>query len=138
LINDPLTQYLPAWCQPRLADTTEVVGAALAARAAGRGYRRVAAELGRPPATVRRWLRRARDPAHQQRLRHLGVQHAQHLGGDVLANGLRPQSTSLGDALEALAAAAYAWRNRWGWYADGWALIGAFTAGRLLAPARSP
>jgi hypothetical protein len=27
---------LPSWCQPRLADTTEVVGAALAANAAGR------------------------------------------------------------------------------------------------------
>ncbi len=34
---------LPAWCQPRLADATEVVGAALAAKAAGRGYRRIAA-----------------------------------------------------------------------------------------------
>lgn len=51
---------LPASCQPRLADATEVVGAALAAKAAGLGYRRIAAQLARSPSTVRRWLRRAR------------------------------------------------------------------------------
>lgn len=126
---------LPAWCQPRLADATEVVGAALVAKAAGRGYRAIAAELGRPPATVRRWLRRARDPSHLAWLRRLGVEYACHLDTEVLTGGLQPQPTGLGDALEALAAAVHAWRRRWGRHADGSALIGAFTGGRLLAAA---
>ena len=126
---------LPAWCQPRLADATEVVGAALVAKAAGRGYRAIAAELGRPPATVRRWLRRSRDPSHLAWLRRLGVEHACHLDTEVLTGGLQPQPTGLGDALEAPAAAVHAWRRRWGRHADGWALIGAFTSGRLLAAA---
>lgn len=124
---------LPAWCQPRLADATEVIGAALAAKAAGRGHRAIAAELARAPATVRRWLRRARDPHHLTWLRRLGVQHAGRLDAEVLANGLAPQPTVLGDALEALAAAVHAWRRRSGRPADGWTLIGALTGGRLLA-----
>ncbi len=124
---------LPAWCQPRLADATEVVGAALVAKAAGHGYRRIAAELGRPPATVRRWLRRPRDQSHLAWLHHLGVEHAHRLDAEVHTGGPPPQPTGLGDALEALAAAVYAWRRRWGRHADGWALIGVFTGGRLLA-----
>jgi hypothetical protein len=126
---------LPAWCQPRLADATEVVGAALVAKAAGSGYRRIAAELGRSPATVRRWLRRARDQSHLAWLRRLGVEHAHRLDAEVLTGGLPPRPTGLGDALEALAAAVHAWRRRWGRHADGWALIGVFTSGRLLAAA---
>jgi len=42
----------------RRADTAVVVGAGLAAKAAGAGYRRIAALLGRPAETVRGWLRR--------------------------------------------------------------------------------
>src|SRR6266702_2678884 len=49
---------LPAWCLLRRADASEVVGAALAAAAAGRGHRSIARVLGRPPSTVRGWLRR--------------------------------------------------------------------------------
>jgi Homeodomain-like domain len=126
---------LPAWCQPRLADATEVIGAALLAKAVGRGYRTIAAELGRPPATVRRWLRRSRDLAHLSWLRRLGVEHATRLDAEVLSAGLQPQPTSVGDALQALAAAVHAWRRRWGHHVDGWTLIGAFTGGRLLATA---
>jgi len=125
---------LPAWCQPRLADATEVVGAALVAKAAGRGYRAIAVELGRPPATVRRWLRRARNASHLAWLRRLGVEHARRLDTEVLTGGLQPQPTGLGDALEALAAAVHAWRRQRGRHADGWALIGVFTGGRLLGP----
>jgi len=126
---------LPSWCQPRLADATEVVGAALAAKAAGRGYRRIAADLGRSPSTVRRWLRRARDPGHLERLRQRGVARAREFDQEILAAGLRLQPTALGDALEALAAAAVAWWRRCGQGVDGWALVGVFTRGRLLASA---
>src|SRR5262245_48089809 len=53
---------------PRRADTTAVIGTALLASAGGAGYRRIAAELGRPLSTVRRWLRLVRG-AHTQWLR---------------------------------------------------------------------
>jgi hypothetical protein len=48
---------LPAWCLPRRAYSTEVVGAALLAAAQGAGYARAAAAAGAPTATVRDWLR---------------------------------------------------------------------------------
>jgi hypothetical protein len=49
---------LPVSCLLRRADTVEVIGAALAARAGGAGHRVIAARLGRAPETVRGWLRR--------------------------------------------------------------------------------
>jgi hypothetical protein len=42
----------------RRADLLTVIGAALAAKAAGAGARTVAAALGRPAETVRGWVRR--------------------------------------------------------------------------------
>ena len=59
---------LPAALQPRRADATEVIGTALARKAAGMGHRQIAATLGRSPSTVRRWLRRARGRGHLTRL----------------------------------------------------------------------
>ena len=52
---------LPTALQPRRADTTEVIGTALAHKANGLGFRRIAARMGRAESTVRRWLRRATD-----------------------------------------------------------------------------
>jgi hypothetical protein len=69
---------LPASCLPRCGDATAVVGAVLAAKAAGRGHRSIAADLSRPPSTVRRWLRRTRG-RHAQWLRGQGVEHASRL-----------------------------------------------------------
>jgi hypothetical protein len=63
---------LPGSCQPRRADATEVIGNALLAKALGRGYRRIAVDLARPPSTVRRWLRAARGN-HRDWLRRRGV-----------------------------------------------------------------
>jgi hypothetical protein len=128
---------LPSSCQPRLADATEVVGAALAAKAAGLGYRRIAATLARPASTVRRWLRRARTDRHIAGLYARGMAHIDRYDPEILSRGLPPQPTRLGDALQALAAAVYAYRRRVNRTIDGWALIGAFTAGRLLAPGPS-
>ncbi len=53
------------------------------------------------------------------------------------AAGLPAQPTRRGDALQDLATAVHAYRRRADRHADGWALIGAFTAGRLLAPGPS-
>ena len=123
---------LPASCQPRRADATEVIGAALVAKACGRGYRTIARDLDRPPATVRRWLRRVRGH-HLGWLRRRGIDHASRLDPAVL-NDVVDQPTELGDALAALAAAVCAYRRRFTRAADPWPLIGAFTSGRLLLP----
>lgn len=48
---------LPATLSVRRADALEVIGSALAAKAAGSGYRTIAARMGRSLSTVRRWLR---------------------------------------------------------------------------------
>jgi hypothetical protein len=49
---------LPVTVLLRRADAAEVIGAALTARAAGLGHRRIAVWLGVPADTVRGWLRR--------------------------------------------------------------------------------
>ncbi|MFN8079303.1 MAG: hypothetical protein U0Q19_07035 [Kineosporiaceae bacterium] len=49
---------LPVSCLLRRADAVEVIGAALAARAAGAGHRSIADRLERARETVRGWLRR--------------------------------------------------------------------------------
>jgi hypothetical protein len=49
---------LPVLVLARRADIAAVIGLALAAKADGVGHRRIAAALGRPPETVRGWLRR--------------------------------------------------------------------------------
>jgi hypothetical protein len=123
---------LPASCLPRRADATEVIGAALVAKARGQGYRTIARDLARPAATVRRWLRGARGD-HVEWLRRQGMERAFGLDPGVLA-GVAAQATALGDALCALAAAVLAWRGRFFRHVEVWTLIGAFTAGRLLAP----
>jgi hypothetical protein len=41
----------------RRRDSVEVIGAALTAKAQGKGHRRIAQTLGRPASTVRGWLR---------------------------------------------------------------------------------
>jgi hypothetical protein len=124
---------LPGWVLPRRADAAEVIGAALVAKASGHGWRRIAAQLGRPPGTVRRWLRAARDRRHLDWLRCRGVQITADLDRDLLAD-IRPESCELADALTALTAAVFAWRRRFARHARPWTLIGAFTAGRLLTP----
>ncbi|MFI0206933.1 helix-turn-helix domain-containing protein [Streptomyces sp. NPDC016734] len=49
---------LPVFALFRRADLAEVIGSALAAKAAGAGARVIAERLGRPVETVRGWLRR--------------------------------------------------------------------------------
>jgi Domain of unknown function (DUF6431)/Homeodomain-like domain len=126
---------LPAACLPRRADAAEVVGAALLAKARGAGHRRIAAELRRPPATVRRWLRAVRG-GHSRWLRAQGIEQAHRFDPGSLAH-LSAQPGELGDALAALAAAVHACHSRLDSRAPAWTLIGVFTRGRLLAPTPS-
>lgn len=124
---------LPGWCSPRRGDATEVIGAALLARARGLGWRCVAAELDRPASTVRRWLRSA-SGARLERLRRRGLECAAMLDQEVLCH-LRPTGSATGDALAVLAAAVAAWRRRFHRAVEAWTLIGTFTGGLLRVPA---
>ncbi len=128
---------LPAGCLPRRGDTAEVVGAALLAKASGvrvQAHRTIAAELGRPPTTVRRWLRAVRGP-HTDWLRAQGIDQAHRLDPAVLAD-LPAQPSALGDALTALGAAVRARRPRLHSRTPAWTLITMLTRGRLLARRR--
>jgi transposase-like protein len=124
---------LLAALQPRRADATEVIGTALARKAKGLGYRRIAAALGRSPSTVRRWLRRARDRGHLTRLWQRGAQALIRLNADAF-NALASTGNLLLDCLTVLAAAAWWTRPRLGITEPVWTLIGLYTGGRLLAP----
>lgn len=53
------TQVLLPGTMTCRADSTEVIGPALAGKAAGAGFRAIASALGRPASTVWAWLRRA-------------------------------------------------------------------------------
>lgn len=123
---------LPAAFQTRRADTTAVIAEALRHKADGVGYRRIAAHLGRPESTVRRWLDRA-TTAHVQWIHHRGVQRLIQVAPEVFTE-LRLGANPLRDALSVLAAAAYWDRHRFGFIDPPWTLIGTYTRGRLLAP----
>ncbi len=126
---------LPSWCAPRRADAIEVIGTALAAALGGTGYGRIGADLGVAPATVRGWLRRRRSRAGEMRwdaMRQLGA-----IGGTDPALP-EPAASPLGDALNAVAAAAHAAIAGHGFSrADLWPLLGRFGLARHLMPARA-
>lgn len=123
---------LPAALSPRRADAVEVIGAALAAKATGSGYRTIAKRLGRSASTVRRWLRRA-PQAHARWLQEQAVQHAFRLDPDILVRP-KPWPTTLGWGLNILAGAALAYRRVLDSEVPPWTLIGYFTRGNLLSP----
>ncbi|GAA5158153.1 hypothetical protein GCM10023321_37500 [Pseudonocardia eucalypti] len=98
--------------------------------------RAVGRRLGIPAATVRSWLRRARD--NPEALYRLGVQTVVALDPDLLPP---PRATSLSDALQALAAAAAATIARFAPEMSApqlWPMINMLTQSRLLAPGCSP
>lgn len=125
---------LPATVLPRRADTTAVIGSALLASASGAGYGRVAADLDRPVSTVRRWVRAVRG-THTEWLRAQALDWLYTLDRDRIST-LAPQATPLADALDAVAAAALALRDRLAPHTPIWALVSRITSWRLL-PARS-
>ena len=126
---------LPTALITRRADTTEVIGNALVANVKGAGYRTIAASLGRPESTVRRWLRRVRGD-HPEWLFWKGHEAAVTLDPTILDRAT--YTTRLGDALNILAGAALTYRKRYNVAESGWALIGLLAAGHLLAPPPAP
>ena len=130
---------LPVTVLARRAYATEVIGAALLARAGGAGHRRTARTLGVPAATVRGWLRVMGARLEATRLRL--VQVAGRAGVD------RPVPKALGspwrDLLAALGAATAAVTGRFGGFGvlgpvTAWRVAAACSAGRLLSPGWPP
>jgi Domain of unknown function (DUF6431) len=124
---------LPVSVLVRRADAAVVIGAALAAKAAGRGHRPIAVWLGRPAATVRGWLRRF--AVRATRLRAAFTTLLCELDPDPPV--LEPAGSVVADAVAAIAAAAGAVGRRWPGLVVGlspWELAVAVTGGRLLSP----
>ncbi|MFD9668538.1 DUF6431 domain-containing protein [Rhodococcus sp. NPDC059968] len=123
---------LPTALQARRADTTEVIGNALAHKAKGMGFRRIAERMDRPESTVRRWLRRATDE-HVQWMCHQGNQRLIQIASEVFS-AIRYAGNLLLHTLCILSAAAVEDRRRFGFTDPPWDLIGIYTQGRLLSP----
>jgi len=130
---------LPVLVLARRADTAAVIGAALTAKAAGAGHRRIAALLGRPAETVRGWLRRF--AARVEAVRVVFTRWCRALDSDPVLPG--PAGSQWADAIAALSAAARAVATRFGLRGevDGgvggvpvWQVAAAVSAGRLLLP----
>jgi len=112
----------------RRQDAVSVIGAAIGAKVAGEGYRRIASRLGVPADTVRGWLRRFTERAELVRAHftRCAVVLDPELG-PVL-----PAGSGIADALEAIAVAARAWVLRLG-PGDPWQVVSRLSGGVLLA-----
>lgn len=129
---------LPVSCLLRRADTVEVIGAALAARAAGAGHRSIAQELGRAPETVRGWLRRFAGRVEVVRSFFTVVM----VGVDVDPVIPGPAGSAWADALTAIGGAWAATSSRFHGGSVGllpvWRSVCAVTSGLLLSPSWPP
>jgi len=94
----------------RRRDEVVVIGAAIAAKVAGLGYRRIARGLGVPADTVRGWLRRFAERAGLVRAHFTRCAVAL----DPELGPVGPAGSPMADALEAVAVAARAWVLRFG------------------------
>jgi hypothetical protein len=122
---------LPVRVLARRADLAAVIGAALAAKAAGGGHRRIAAVLGRSAETVRGWLRRFAGRVEAVRVVFTGWCRA--LAADPVLPG--PAGSAWADAIAAITAAADALAARFELgQVPVWTLAAAVSNGRLLAP----
>jgi len=122
---------LPASVLLRRADAVTAVGAALLAKAHGRGHRPIAAELSVPESTVRGWLRRIVVVA----ARVLAVLAAATagLGSEFAAPAITGSPVEA--VVELLGALAASVARRLGGSCSPWRLAAVLTGGRLLAPA---
>jgi hypothetical protein len=101
---------LPRSVLLRRADDVAVIGAALAAKAAGSRHRPIALLVDRPVSTVRGWSRRFGARAESLRVLFTSLLHAL----DVSAGPLAPAGSVFADALEAIGRAAAAASRRLG------------------------
>jgi hypothetical protein len=128
---------LPVSCLLRRADEVRVIWAALAGKAAGRGYRPIASGLGRPASTVRDWL--ARFASRAGAVRGLFTMWLCALDADPPP--LPPAGSAVADAVTAVTAAAAAAARRWTGRlvsVPPGELASSVSAGLLLAPGFTP
>ena len=122
---------LPVFALLRRADVVTVIGAALAAKAAGAGVR-TAAAVGCPVETVRGWLRRFAGRAEAVRVVFTT------LLVDAGVDPVPPAASSsvFADAVAAVVGASVAVASRWpdAGEVPPWLLAVAVSGGRLLAP----
>ena len=130
---------LPVTVLLRRAYAADVIGAALLARAAGRGHRSIGLALKVPAATVRGWLRVMAGRLDATRVRLLQV--ARRVGVDIAV----PEALGCPwrDLLAALGTATAAVTGRFGPVGvlgpvTAWQVAVACSAGRLLAPGWPP
>ena len=85
---------LPRFCLGRRVDAVAVIWAALLARAAGWGWRRICAAAGRPASTVRGWLSRFAAHAEPIRVGFARLERHVNAGADMdrLAPAGKPRS----------------------------------------------
>jgi hypothetical protein len=112
----------------RRRDDVGVIGAALVAKAGGAGHRRIAADLGREPSKVRRWLRCFGLAAEAVRTHFTRWAHAL----DPMLGSVAPTGSAFADAVEAIGVAARAAVHRLGPRPPWW-LASVLTGGGLLA-----
>lgn len=122
---------LPVSLLLRRADALVVIGAAVADRAAGVGYRRIAGRLGRPVETVRGWLRRFGD--RLEAVREVFTVWLRMVAVDPVMP--EPAGNGWADAVTAIAGAAAAAARRFVIGVPPWWWAGAISGGRLLSPA---
>jgi len=115
----------------RRRDLAEAIGAALAAKAAGHGYRKAASAAGAPESTTRRWLRRFADFGEAIRVWFTVLAHDL----DPLLAPILARPTAFGDAVEAIAVAARAATLRLA-PVEPWAFASKASRGRLISNAR--
>jgi transposase-like protein len=105
-----------------------VIGAAIEAKVAGEGYRRIASRLGVHADTVRGWLCRFAERAGLVRAHFTRCAVAL----DPELGAVLPAGSGIADALEAVAVAARAWVLRFGG-GDPWRVASRLSGGVLLA-----
>jgi hypothetical protein len=121
---------LPASVLLRRADAVAVIGVALLAKAGGCGHRRAAELVGRPPSTVRGWLRRIGQVA--VRVLAVFAAAAAEFGVEFVAPA--PTTDPVGAVVELVGALARAAARRLGGSCEPWRLAAVISGGRLLAP----
>lgn len=119
---------LPEVCLLRRRDEVSVIGAAIEAKVAGRGYRWIAARLGVHADTVRGWLRRFAERVELVRAHF--TRCAAWLDPEL--GPVLPAGSGIADALEAIAVAGRAWVLRFG-AGDPWQVASRLSGGVLLA-----
>lgn len=100
---------LPRFCLGRRVDVVSVIWAALVARAAGLGWRRIAAMAGRPASTVRGWVTRFAAHAEPIRMGFVRLEHHVDRGADMAR--LTPTGSAVADAVAQIGAGCAAVRR---------------------------